>query len=235
MHAFRAAVLQEGMPMTTGSAIYIIVDRGKANRLLHRAQELGAQRGTVFLGEGTLPSRWQDLLGINQTQKEVLLLAVPREQTDAIYGMLREEFHLHKRYKGIAFSVPYRQYRPDEAREGEAERALHSPHVCLMAVLERGLGSECMKVAREAGARGGTIIHAHGAGVPQEFYFPLNIEPQKDIVMIVVPRENAPQIRRAIYTQMQLERKGAGIVFGLPVTRALGLYEESKPGKAVAT
>ena len=53
--------------MTTGSAIYIIVDRGKANRLLHRAQELGAQRGTVFLGEGTLPSKWQDLLGINQT------------------------------------------------------------------------------------------------------------------------------------------------------------------------
>jgi len=220
--------------MTSGSAIYIIVDRGKANRLLHRAQELGAQRGTVFLGEGTLPSRWQDLLGINQTQKEVLLLAVPFEQTEAIYNMLREEFHLHKRYKGIAFSVPYLQYIPDEAPQGEAERALHSPHVCLMAVLERGLGNECMKVARAAGARGGTIVHAHGAGVPQEYYFPLNIEPQKDLVMMVVPRESAPRIRQAVYSGMRLERKGAGIIFGLPVTRALGLYEESRPGKAVA-
>ncbi|NLW19930.1 MAG: hypothetical protein GXY84_00955 [Clostridiales bacterium] len=224
--------------MTSGSAIYIIVDRGKANRLLRRAQELGARRGTVFLGEGTLPSRWQDFFGINQTRKEVLLLAVPGGQIEGVYSMLQTEFHLHKRYKGIAFSVPYMQYEPDDQQARppgqEAWRAPDSPYVCLMAVLERGLGGECMKVARAAGARGGTIIHAHGAGVPQDYYFPLNIEPQKDIVMIVTPRASAPLIRQAIYGHMQLERKGAGIVFGLPVTRTLGLYEERGQGRAVA-
>ena len=219
--------------MPSGSAIFAIVDRGKATDLLRRAQQVGARRGTIYLGEGTLPSRLLDFLGINQTQKEVLLIAVPTEATERLYGMLREEFKLHKRYKGIAFSVPYRQYSPDSPNKEPVNREQDAPYICLMTVLEKGLGSECMKVARAAGARGGTIISAHGAGIPQDFYFPLVIEPQKDIVMIVTPREAAPQIREAIYTNMKLERKGAGIVFALPVTRTLGLYEERQQEKSV--
>ena len=213
--------------------IFAIVDRGKANDLLRRAQQVGARRGTIYLGEGTLPSRLLEFLGINQTQKEVLLIAVPAEATERLYGMLREEFQLHKRYKGIAFSVPYRQYSPDSPKKEAVTREHGAPYICLMTVLKKGLGSECMKVARAAGARGGTIISAHGAGVPQDFYFPLVIEPQKDIVMIVTPREAALQIREAIYTNMTLERKGAGIIFALPVTRTLGLYEERQQEKSV--
>ena len=91
-----------------------------------------------------------------------------------------------------------------------------------------------MKHARAAGARGGTIVHAHGAGVPQDFYFPLTIEPQKDIVMIVAKRESATQIRKAIYVNMQIERKGAGIIFALPATRTLGLYEEHRQERSVS-
>ncbi len=220
--------------MTSGSAVFIVVNRGQANDLLHRAQQLGAQRGTIFLGEGTNPSRLLDVLGINQTHKEVLLIAVPQEVNDRLYGMLREKFRLHKRYKGIAFSVPYRQYEPGGAPRIPAAREHSAPYVCLVAVLEKGLGAECMKIARAAGAVGGTIVNAHGAGVPQDFYFPLAIEPQKDIVMIVTQREAAPQIRKAIYTSMQLERKGAGILFVLPVTRTLGLYEERQQERVVS-
>ena len=62
--------------------------------------------------------------------------------------------------------------------------------------------------------------------MPQDFYFPLVIEPQKEIVLIVTQRENAPAIRDNIYTQMKLERQGAGILFALPVTQTLGLYED---------
>jgi hypothetical protein len=69
--------------------------------------------------------------------------------------------------------------------------------------------------------------------VPQDFYFPLVIEPQKDLVMIVTPRASARRIRHAIYEGMRLERKGAGIIFALPVTRTLGLYEERAHKKAV--
>ena len=215
--------------VAAGSLVFIIVNRGKANALLHRAQQEGARRGTILLGEGTIPSRLADFLGISQTGKEVLLIAVPKDAEGGLYGMLRAEFQLHKRYKGIAFSVPYRMFDPDsgEAEEGY-DRGQEAPYLCLMTVVERGLGGECMKVARRSGAQGGTILSGHGAGVLQEFLFPLNIEPQKDLVLIVSAKEAAPQIREAIYTGMSLEKKGSGLLFALPVTRTCGLYEERR-------
>jgi len=219
--------------MTSGSCVFAIVDRGKANDLLHRAQQIGARRGTIFLGEGTMSSRWADWLGISQTQKEVLLIALPDDAVEGLYAMMREEFQLHKRYKGIAFSVPYRAFDPEHPTGPlDFGRMKEAPHVCLMAVLKRGLGEECMAHAKAAGARGGTILHAHGAGVPQDFYFPLVIEPQKDIVLIVAPRETAPRIRDTVYTRMRLERKGSGILFALPVVRTLGLYEQRQGERA---
>lgn len=219
--------------MAAGSLVFIIVNRGKANDLLRRAHQAGARRGTILLGEGTMPSRLTDFLGISQTEKEVLLIAVPGDAEEGLYFILRSEFQLHKRYKGIAFSIPYRMFDPDSAPEEGFDRGHEAPYVCLMTVLERGLGGECMKVARRAGAQGGTILSGHGAGVLQEFLFPLNIEPQKDLVLIVTAGEAAPQIREAIYTGMRLEKKGAGLLFALPVTRTCGLYEERRQDRRV--
>lgn len=213
----------------TGLVNYIIVNRGKGDQLLRRAHQIGAHRATVFFGEGTLPSRWQEMLGINQTQKEVLMIAIPLEAQDEFYAMLREEFHLHKRYSGIAFSVPYRSHVRG-VEEGPQGSSVVSPtHICLTTIVDKGLGERVMRLAREAGAQGGTIVHAHGTGVPQDFVFPIAIQPQKDMVMIVVRREIAPRVRQAIYEGMSLEKRGAGVIFALPVTRTLGLYEDSRP------
>lgn len=212
--------------MTDASLFFVIVNRGKANALLHKALSLGAQGGTILLGEGTMQSRLMDLLGINSTLKEVLMMAVPLDLGDALFSMLKNEFQLHKKYRGIAFSVPFRQWESGSEEKPLVVERGNSPYVCIMTVLEKGKGVDCMAVARAAGARGGTIIHARGAGVPETFYFPLIIEPQKDMVLIVSPRKGAKAICEAIYTQMGLDKPGAGITFALPVMSTIGLYEE---------
>ena len=83
-----------------------------------------------------------------------------------------------------------------------------------------------MKVARAAGAGGGTIIHAHGAACPRIFTS-LDGGPQKDVVMMVVPADRAEGIRNAIYTGMELAQPGAGIIFTLPIN-TVGLYESNR-------
>ena len=35
---------------------FTVIDRGKANAVLHKAQECGAKGGTILLGEGTVQS-----------------------------------------------------------------------------------------------------------------------------------------------------------------------------------
>lgn len=216
--------------MTEASLFFVVVNRGKANALLHKAQELGVSGGTVMLGEGTVQSRFFDLLGINETLKEVLLMAVPDALSDHIFTMLKTQFQLHKRFKGIAFSVPYRQWLPGTQQKPPQHDRDSLPYTCLMTVVEKGQGADCMAIARAAGAQGGTIIRARGAGVPKEFYFPLVIEPQKDLVLIVTQSSLSRSIKRAIFSGMGLHRPGSGIIFALPVLNTIGLYEERRQG-----
>ena len=175
--------------------------------------------------EGTVQSRLFDLLGINETLKEVLIMAVQDHLTDKIFAMLRDQFQLHRRFRGIAFSMPYRQFVQGTGEPQQPIDRNTTPYVCLMVVLEKGQGEECMRIARAAGAAGGTIIHARGAGVPKTFYFPLMIEPQKDLLMIVTGRGLARAIRDAVYQGMALHQPGKGIIFSMPVNAAIGLYE----------
>jgi hypothetical protein len=205
---------------------FAVVDRGKAGALLRWAQERGVTGGTIFHGEGTNPSPLLNFLGISEIHKEVLMLGVTQEISQQLFTDMKNEFKMDKRYKGIAFVVPFRQYTPQTPALTETyDREKPPPFVCLITVTDKGYAEICMDIARKAGARGGTIVHAHGAGVPQNFFFPLLIEPQKDLLMIVTPRLQAPAIQEAIYQGMALEEKGKGIIFTLPVLRTIGLYQ----------
>jgi len=94
-----------------------------------------------------------------------------------------------------------------------------------MTIVDKGKSRNCIKAARAAGAKGGTMIHGHGAGIPTDYYFPLVIEPRKDIVFIVTPKDKMIPIREKIFTDLELEKPGNGILFVLPVTRTSGLLE----------
>ena len=52
----------------------IIVDFGKATKVIHLAKELGVTGGTILLGKGTVRSSILSLLGLNESRKEVVLM-----------------------------------------------------------------------------------------------------------------------------------------------------------------
>lgn len=214
--------------MKFNSTAFIIVDRGKAKDLMNCANKIGIKRGVVFLGEGTKQSKLLDTFGINRTEKEVVMLGVPGDKEEELYHAIGTEFELHKKYRGIAFSVPCVRFAPglNEAFRSREEEVYDTDYVCLTAILEKDCAFDAMEIARSAGVKGGTILRAHGAGVPREAFAPIMIEPQKDILMLVTKRDNARELREAIYMGMGLVRKGAGLIFALPVRRTVGLYED---------
>ncbi len=218
--------------MIPDALFFAVVDRGKAGALLQWAQKRGAKGGTIFQGEGTNPSPLLNFLGISEIHTEVLMLGVTSGLSQDLFTAMKHEFKMDKRYKGIAFVVPFRQWLPEPGEQDESyDRAKPPPFVCLLTIVDKGKGDVCMEIARKAGAGGGTIVHAHGAGVPQNFYFPLLIEPQKDMLMIIASRVQAPPIQDAIYQGMGLSEPGSGILVTLPVLRTIGLYQPRKTRK----
>ena len=81
-----------------------------------------------------------------------------------------------------------------------------------------------MDAAKEEGARGGTVIHARGtANKEAEQFFHIAIQPDKDIVMILVPTEIKDNVLHAIYKNAGLKSEGSGIAFSLPVDEGVGI------------
>ena len=92
--------------------LFSVVNRGKANEVLSKAQELGARGGTIFLGEGTVQSnKLLNILGLNEVQKEILMIECTEEICCDIQDKLSEHFMFSKKNKGIAFSIPFVRWK----------------------------------------------------------------------------------------------------------------------------
>lgn len=210
------------------SLFFTVVNRGKANAVLHKAQECGAAGGTILLGEGTVQSRLLNKIGLTEIHKEILVVPVSDELSDRLHDTLSEAFMFQKINKGIAFTIPFKrwQLQTTEQDESNASASDNASHYCIVTIVDKGRSNDCIKAARAAGAKGGTLIHGRGAGIPTDFYYPLVIEPQKDIIIIITPKDRVYAIKERIFSDLELGKAGNGIIFTLPVSRASGLFEQ---------
>lgn len=97
-------------------------------------------------------------------------------------------------------------------------------------IVNDGFSDVVMDAAREAGARGGTVIHARGtANKEAEKFFKITIQPEKEIVMILVPADIKDDVLRAIYRNAGLKTEGQGIAFSVAVDDVVGMSVEIPP------
>ena len=94
----------------------------------------------------------------------------------------------------------------------------------IFCVVNAGYSDLVMDAAKEVGARGGTVINAKGtANREAEQFFKIAIQPEKEIVMILVPKEIKDDVLHAIYKHAGLKSEGSGIAFSMPVNQVVGL------------
>ena len=98
----------------------------------------------------------------------------------------------------------------------------------IMCIVNAGFSELVMDAAKEEGARGGTVIHARGtANKEAEEFFHIPIQPDKDIVRILVPAEIKDKVLHALYQNAGLKSEGKGIAFSLPVDEVVGISSPS--------
>ena len=97
----------------------------------------------------------------------------------------------------------------------------------IFCIVNHGFSDLVMKAAKQNGARGGTIITARGTGDEEtEKFYGIVITPEKEIVMILVPKKIKDNILHAIYDSVGLESPGQGIIFSMPISNVAGINEE---------
>ncbi|MCM1306462.1 MAG: hypothetical protein NC037_01155 [Bacteroides sp.] len=97
-------------------------------------------------------------------------------------------------------------------------------HELIICIVNEGFSDLVMDTAREVGARGGTVINARGtANKEAEKLFRIDVQPQKEMVMIVVPNELRDDVMHALYKEVGLNTPGQGIAFAMPIDNVVGI------------
>lgn len=96
----------------------------------------------------------------------------------------------------------------------------------IMCIVNSGFSEAVMDAAREFGAKGGTVIRARGtANAEAEKIYGIAIQPEKEIVMILVESSIKSDILHALYKAVGLKTPGQGIAFSMPVEDVVGLAD----------
>ena len=99
----------------------------------------------------------------------------------------------------------------------------------LVAIVSQGRCAPLVDAAKAAGAEGATIVRGRGTGVHEGAKFlGVPIEPEKDVMLVLVPIDVAEQVLDAMVSAGQLDKPGKGIVFLLDVPRVAGIVHRGE-------
>lgn len=209
--------------------IYIIINKGYGSKVLKKARACGMRGGTIFLAHGTIDHPLLNLLALNDQRKEIVMIIGEKSLCEQTLAQLNQQFHFDKPNHGIAFAIPVCKlvgvsYYNNELLDEESE--LNTMYQSILTIVNRGNAEDVIEAANRAGAKGGTIIHARGAGVHETSkLFAMDIEPEKEVVLILAKKAQSPLIIQAIREDLAIDQPGNGFILVQDVAQTYGIYE----------
>nr|WP_308628387.1 P-II family nitrogen regulator [uncultured Eisenbergiella sp.] len=207
-------------------------DQGERFSSMHKSEKLPVI--LVTLGKGTASSEVLDYLGLEESDKIVLFTAVTGEVWKQVKKGMETKLNIDVPGTGISFIVPVSSMGGKKTLqfllagqefEKEEETVLKETEYELIIVVSNfGYTNMVMDAAREAGAGGGTVIHAKGTGMEKaEKFLGVSLAAEKEIIFIVARTEKKKEIMKAVMENAGMESKAKSIVFSLPVADTAGL------------
>lgn len=211
-----------------------IVDRkaGKKYQELYKKNEQHVM--FTSLGQGTASGEILDYLGLEGAEKMVLFSVHEEAEWFFIKKQLQHKMKIDAPGGGIAFIIPLSSIggkkvlqflmERKEYQKEEESTLKDTVHELIVVIANQGNIDLIMDAAREAGAYGGTVIHARGTGMEMaEKFMGVSIAAEKEMIFIVTKKEQKNNIMSAIMEKAGMETKAKSIVFSLPVTDTAGL------------
>ena len=209
---------------SAGKLLVVVMERHKCDAAVAAARKAGAPGGTVLMGRGTAQNKWLRILGLDDVEKELLYALLPSSLVRPVMEALRTDPAL-SRTRGIMFTIDvietFRHHVSSPAVLSQTQEDLmsdnspeQSGYELLSIIVNNGNADQVMDAARNAGATGGTVIHARGTARPDDAtFFGITIVPEKELVMILSPKDKSDRIMESIKAEFSSAEPGSGIAF----------------------
>lgn len=207
-----------------GKLLIAVIEKHKCDAAMAAARKAGAPGGTVLMGRGTAQSKWLRILGLDDVEKELLYTLLPASLVRPVMNAVRNAPAL-SRTRGILFTIDvleaFRHHDSAPAAPSQTQEDTmsdnspeQSGYELLSVIVNHGSADQVMDAARSAGATGGTVIHARGTARPDDAsFFGITIVPEKELVMILAPKDKSARIMESVKAEFRDAEPGSGIAF----------------------
>lgn len=209
--------------------IYVIVNFGLGSKVMHKAKKSGILGCTTCLGKGTVDNKYLNLFSVYDVRKEIVMMVTDNDTANKALEALNSEFKFEKPNHGIAFSMQVcgiagtKNYKCDNIKK---ERGNNVMYQSITVIVDKGKAEDVIDAATKAGSKGGTIINARGSGIHETAkLFSMDIEPEKEIVIILTRSEKTQDIVDSIKSSLNMDQPGNGIIFIKNIEKVYGIYE----------
>ena len=174
---------------------------------------------TKILARGTPASGFFQILGITSDRRELVSILMSSKDAGEFIDLVYEKLQMDKPGHGIAYLTDV--------------LACIGTHNGTKITLEEtaSLNPEgsMYHISREEGAGGATILHGRGStGKEAQTIFGIEIEPEKEIVLILTPVDITQRVFDAIAQKMDIDAPGNGIMYVEPIATTRGLFESTQ-------
>jgi len=211
-----------------------VTDRKRLPDFIRLYQDKGLDIHSISVAQGTAQQRYMRLLALDNTEKVVCMTVLTGRKWLEVKKAMYVRLKIEAAGVGIAFVIPLSAMggkrelmflTEGQGYEKGAEQVLKGTEQELLVVIgNQGYSEQIMDAAREAGARGGTVIHARGTGQAKaEQFLGISLASEKDLILIVTLTEQKREMMQQIIRKAGPETKAGAIVFSLPVTDTAGV------------
>ncbi|MGI6777534.1 MAG: P-II family nitrogen regulator [Acetivibrionales bacterium] len=209
--------------------ICVIVSFGMGSKIIKYAKQCGITGGTIALGKGTIKSPILEFLELNEVRKEIVLMIAEKNTAYSALEQLNKKFSFNKPNHGIVFSTSVSTILGTTSlvcgKVNESGGVDNTMYDVIFTVVDRGKAESVIEAATKAGSKGGTIINARGSGIHETSkLFSMEIEPEKEIVLIISEKHLTESIASSIRESLEIDKPGNGIIFIQNVNKAYGLH-----------
>jgi len=214
-----------------GKQALVIVNHGVGSKVLKILKNYNVSGNIVLWGRGTIKNKFLEFFELTDIRKEIVMFVGTDEVCSAALNDLNEVLQLEKPNHGIAFCTELTgfynsksTFKSVESDKLQSEET--TMYTKISVTVEKGNAESVMDAAVSAGARGGTIINARGSGINQtSVIFSMEIEPEKEIVLILVKDDIAENVISAIRESQNIDEPGNGVIFTQRVLNTYGIVE----------
>lgn len=180
-------------------------------------------------GSGTASLSLLTYFGLDKVKKNLYFSLIPSSLEEKVLQELETKLNLKQIGEGIGFTISLtssNKFIKDILDKEGDKMENKDEYELIITIVKEGYSDLVMQAAKKEKATGGTVIYGRSLGSSRTILANLTIEPEKDIVLNIVPKEIKKQVMESINKETGVKTEARGLIMSIPIDNVIGLHEE---------